>query len=107
MLIQKILNDGCIKSLKETIELYPEIMTDDDIISVYYALKTNTLPLLSANEIVGWTESEIVGRGTAINVECMFNLVRDGYEWIDYPIVEQKKIVAQNIKKRLRVKKIK
>ena len=89
-----------LESLGHSLKVHPETIDDDMLISLYHAIKHEVYDeILSANQVVSWTEAAITGHGTAYPVSAISDLLDDSHEWIDLDTEKQKEIVARNIKK--------
>ncbi|MDF2880078.1 MAG: hypothetical protein K0R54_635 [Clostridiaceae bacterium] len=94
--------DSSLEALGEAVNNYPCIIDNDLLIYLYYSIIYKSYDNdLTANFIVGWMEAEITGRGTAIPISNMFDLIEDCYEWIDLDINTQKEIISKNIREKL------
>lgn len=101
-IINSVITEGTLESLQEAIKKYPEDITDNDIISLYFYLYNKSEGYMYSDSILSWVEEYIVGRATSENIDCMLDLVGNGYEWVDLSINEQKVVVARNIRKKLK-----
>lgn len=97
----KVMTEGTIESLKESIIEYPQYMTDRIVISLYYYIFNKEEGWQDAGVLMSWVESYIVGQDVPINIDCLLDFVDDGYKWIDLSNDEQKYIVGKNIRKKL------